>query len=122
MPFAEQSAQPELDRLPNYEIRAKNLVVKLSANGEIVGAVIDGHEKTLSGETRLGGCVQVGAAKVDKHLFGGVVEFTRTLRQIISGRTLTVVDHFKPAGDSVRWEIEIVSDGAPWTHRSSRRS
>jgi hypothetical protein len=115
VPSAGHAAQPERDRSPKYELRTKNLAVKLSANGEIVGTVISSHEETLSGETRLGGCVQVGRARVDRHLFGGVVEFTRTLRQIMSGRTLTVVDRFKPAGDSVRWEIEIVSDGAPWS-------
>src|SRR6185312_10817785 len=99
---------------PKYQISTKHLVVKLSANGEIVGAVIDGNEKNISGETRLGGCVQVGQAKVDKHWFGGVVEVTRTLRQILSGRNVTMVDRFEPAGDSVRWEIAIISDGAPW--------
>jgi len=115
VPLAAEAATPILDRSPKYEIKAKNLIVKLSANGEIVGAVIDGHEKNISGETRLGGCVQVGQAKVDKHWFGGVVEVTRTLRQILSGRNVTMVDRFEPAGDSVRWEIAIISDGAPWT-------
>jgi hypothetical protein len=115
VPVAGQFARPERDRSPKHEISAMHLAVKLAAGGEIIGTVIDGHTKNLFAETRLGGCVQVGAVIAQKHSLGGVVDFTRKFRQITSGRTLTVVDRFQPAGDSVRWEIEIVSDGEPWT-------
>ena len=37
------------------------------------------------------------------------------LRQPVAGRTLTVTDCFAPAGDSLRWEIEVLSNGEPWT-------
>jgi hypothetical protein len=115
-PLAGQIAPPESDRSPQYEIRARNLAVKLSANGEIVGAEIAGHANELSGGTRFGGgCVQVGATKVKRPWVGGGVEFTRQLRQLTSDKTFTVVERFKPAGDSVRWEFEVVSAGAPWT-------
>jgi hypothetical protein len=100
---------------PKYEVQAKGIAVKLSANGEIVGVTARGREQQISGETRLGGCIQVGAAKAEKHLFSKCVKFTRTFRHIVSGRNLTVVDRFEPAGESIRWQIEVVSDGEPWT-------
>ena len=103
------------DSSPKYEVQAKGIAVKLSANAEIVGAAARGRDQRISGETRLGGCVQIGAAKAEKQLLSGGVEFTRTFRHAVSGRNLRVVDRFKPAGESIRWEIEIVSDGQPWT-------
>ena len=115
VPFAGQSVQPAADSSPKFEVRAKSIVVTLSANGEIVSAIAGGRERNISGRTRLGGCVQVGKPKSEKHFLSGEVEFTRTLRQIISGKTLTVVDRFKPVGESIRWEIEIISAGEPWT-------
>ena len=77
--------------------------------------IADGREINVTGQTSLDGCNQVGAAKAEK-LSGGAVEFTRTLRDSASGQTVTVVDRFQPGtDDSVRWEIEVVSDGEPWT-------
>ena len=74
-----------------------------------------GREINATGQTSLQGCTQVGAAKVEE-LSGGAVEFTRTLKDSASGRTVTVVDRFKPEKEnSVRWEIEVVSEGEPWT-------
>ena len=108
------NAQAVAHSSPEYKVNAKGIAVKLSANGEIVGLIAGGREINISGQTSLNGCTQVGAAKAGK-LFGGAIEFTRTLRHIASGRTLMVVDRFKPADDSVRWEIEIVSEGKPWT-------
>ena len=113
--LAGESAQVSADRSPKYDVSASGLTVKLSANGEIVGVTVNGNGKAVSGETRLGGCVQVGTAKAEKSHFGHDVKFTRTLRHLVSGRTLTATDHFRPAGDSIRWEIEIGSDDGPWT-------
>src|ERR1017187_5513917 len=86
---------------PEYSVTAKGIAVKLSANGEIAGVNAGGCERNVTGRTSLDGCTQVAAAKAEK-LSGGAVEFTRTLRDTASGRTLTVVDRFKPADDSVR--------------------
>jgi hypothetical protein len=106
-------AQAVADSSTGYEVDAKGIAVKLSANGEITSVMAGGREMNVSGRTSLDGCTQDGAAKAEK-TSDGAVEFTRTLHTA-SGRTLTVLDRFKPADDSVRWEIEIVSDGEPWT-------
>ena len=113
-PWTEQFARPEPVRTPQYEVTTRNLALKLSANGEIVGAVIAGHTNGLSGSTRFGGCLQIGSTKVTQSWFDGL-EFTRQFRQLTSNRTLTARDRFHATKDSVRWEIEIVSEDAPWT-------
>jgi hypothetical protein len=113
-PILAANAQPVTQSSPEYKVNAKGIGVELSANGEIVGLIAGSRGINISGQTSLDGCTQVGTAKAEQ-LSGGAVEFTRTLRHITSGRTLTVVDRFKPADDSVRWEIEVVSHGEPWT-------
>ncbi len=102
------------DKSPEFLVSAKGIAVKLSAHGEIAGVMANRREINLSGQTRLDGCVEVGAARARKAWLGGGVEFTRTLQHAASGRRLTLVDRFQPAGDSVRWEIEIISEGEPW--------
>ncbi len=97
-----------------YKVQAKGIAVELSAKGEIVGMITDGRRIEVSGRTSLDNCTEAGGGKVDE-LPGGGVQFARTLRDRASGRTLTVVDRFRPEDDSVRWEIEIVADGEPWT-------
>jgi hypothetical protein len=114
-PLPSQFPPVTADRSPKYEVQAKGIAVKLSANGEIVGATLSGREQQISGATRFGSCIQVGEAKAEKHHLSGCVEFTRTFGHIVSGRNLRVVDRFKPIGESIRWEIEIVADGEPWT-------
>ncbi len=113
-PLAPLAALPVPDKSPKYEVRTKGVAVKLSGNGEIVGVLLGGLEKALLARTAIAGCVQVGSAKATRLASGGF-EFTRTLRHIAAGRTITLADRFEPAGDSVRWEIEVLSEGVPWT-------
>jgi hypothetical protein len=97
----------------SYQVKASALTVTLTDDGTIAGAKIRGHEMLTAGKTAVAGCIPDGAVKVEKDGPGGI-RFTRTVRDTGSNRTLTVVEEFKPAGDSVRWEVAIDSDGAPW--------
>jgi hypothetical protein len=99
---------------PQFQIKAKGIGVDLSAAGEIVGMKAGGRTISLVGRTSLAGCTQTGDTKAEKRP-DGAVQFTRTFKHSVSGRSLTAVDRFSSAGDSVRWEIDIVSDGSPWT-------
>ncbi len=99
---------------PNLQLNARGIGVELSAAGEIVGLKAGDRKINLVGRTSLAGCSQAGAAK-EEQLENGATQFTRTLANNASGRRLTAIDRFSPAGDSVRWEIELVSDGSPWT-------
>ncbi|MGH9444995.1 MAG: hypothetical protein ACRD3O_04605 [Terriglobia bacterium] len=114
IPSFAANAPSATDSSSEYKVNAKGIAVKLSPKGEIAGVIADGRKINLSGRTSLDGCTQAGTAKAEE-LSGGGVQFTRTLEDSASGRTLTVLDRFKPAEDSVRWKITIVSDGQPWT-------
>jgi hypothetical protein len=114
IPSVAADSRPRSGNPPAYRVNAKGIAVELSPNGEIAGMLADGRKIQASGRTNLEGCTQVGAAKVEKLLDGGV-QFTRTLEDSASGRRVAVVDRFGPADDSVSWEIAVVSEGDPWT-------
>jgi hypothetical protein len=102
------------DTPPQYEVQAKGIAVKLSGDGAIAGVRLGRLEKALSAQTTLAGYAQLDSAKAARLASGGW-EFTRILRQGATDRTVTVTDRFEPAGDSVRWEIAVLSQGGPWT-------
>jgi hypothetical protein len=115
IPSLAADARPSVGSVPEYKVSAEGIEVEFSDNGEIVSVIADGHRLNVLGRTSLSGCTQVGAAKAEE-LPGGGVEFTRTLKENASGRTLTVVDRFKSdENNSVRWAIAVVSEGKPWT-------
>ena len=87
-----------------YEVKAAGITVRLDASGNIV--------EPMDGKTKLDGCRQVGTVAVKK-VTGGYA-FTRKLVDS-QNHSATVVDRFTPTKDSIRWEVEIVSDDAPWS-------
>jgi hypothetical protein len=99
----------------SQEVKVAGLTLKFSTNGGIVGANLGGHDVRLAGCTTLAGCVPVDSPPPRTEKIGDGVKITRHLRELMSGRDVSIIDCFKPAAGSVRWEIEIVSDGAPWT-------
>ena len=97
-----------------YEIKAPGFIVKLSADGEIIGTTIGRADIATRGRANLANCVQAGETKVVKSPGGGV-SFTRILRHR-SGQTCLVTERFSPTKTSVRWELEVVSSAVyPWT-------
>jgi len=99
-----------------HEVRAPGLVIALSERGEIVGATIGGRQvaRAIRGGTALEQCTDAGAVSA-RALPGGGIEFSRQVMQASSQHKARVVERFKPTADSVRWEIEVQSAGAPWS-------
>ncbi len=104
------------DATARYEIRSKELTLKLSADGRIVGLGVGGKQfqRSVAGRTFLEGCrLQGGVAA--KALRPGGMEFTRTLAADKLANRCQVLERFTPTKDSIRWEMELVADGEPWT-------
>lgn len=103
----------------SFQVHASNITAYLNKQGEITRIVSTREPgKHLSikvlGRTVLQGCV-VGQVK-PKRLAAGGVEFTKTLTHGGSGQTCRLTERFLPGErGSVRWEIEIVGDGGPWS-------
>ena len=97
-----------------HEVKARDLVVRLSRDGQIVGLAVGGsrQEWPLLAKTVLAGCRRVGETVVsDKK---DELSFTRTLEDAASHRA-TMTERFTPAGEGVRWDVEIAADGPNWS-------
>lgn len=94
------------------EIQAGRLAINLDPSGNIVAAKVDDKAWPLTGSTDLAGCQTVGEIREKRH--GKGISFTRTVTDR-QGHMATVTERFMPTKDSIRWEVEIHSDNAPWS-------
>ena len=96
-------------------IKAEQFTVKLSDQGEIVGITLsDGVHRPVFAQTLLVG-TRVDGAVVMKQIPGGGVLFTKKLISDQQNKSCILREQLQPVGDSVRWEIEIVGTGRPWS-------
>ncbi len=100
----------------SFTVGVKNVSVQLGSDGQIQGAALG--EKSLlravSAETVLRGCRREGEVAV-RQLDGGGVEFQKHWIHDATKNRCVLVERFVPAGQSVRWEVEICGAGAPWS-------
>ncbi len=109
--------RPEPVGSARYLVHGGALTVGVSPEGEIVRASFTRGtraDRRLLAQTRLAGCVTEGAVS-GRPLPGGGVEFTKRLRHRRTGRTALLTERLRPTASSVRWEIAVQSDGAPWS-------
>ncbi|MEI8372772.1 MAG: hypothetical protein WCJ35_08060 [Planctomycetota bacterium] len=114
--FAAAAAETGGNAPIRYEVRSPGLTLKLSAWGRIVGSIVGTQrlDRNLLGQTLLEGCRSQGAVGA-KAIAGGGMEFTRTLVADDPAHQCQVVERFTPTKDSIRWELEIRGEGAPWS-------
>jgi hypothetical protein len=98
-----------------YQVSVKDLTVRLDDQGRIVGATLGPKklQRALTGNTTLEGC-RAGGAIIAQKLKSDGVEFSSKLL-CPEQREGTMRQRFLSGQGSVRWEIEISFDGAPWT-------
>ena len=110
------AAETRGDAVARYEIRSKELTLKLSADGRIVGLRVGAKqlERGVVGQTLLEGCRPHGDVAA-KAIRPGGMEFTWTVAAGKPADQCQVSERFRPAKDSIRWEMEVVADGEPWT-------
>lgn len=112
-PIAHSSAR--LENRPTYQVHVPDLDLELSADGRIIGLAFGPQSSVqkVEGGTQLSGCQTEGTVKASR-LAGGGVEFTRVVGKDAQHRC-TVVQRFFPTTNSVRWEVQIHSDGPDWS-------
>ncbi len=100
----------------NFTVRSGTLAVEVSAEGHIVAVRSGQHglRRAVDSSTVLAGFTQHGAAVTRKIAQGGV-EVTTSLVDASKALRCRLVERFRPGRESIRWEIEIQSGGAPWT-------
>lgn len=98
----------------DYSVKASGIKVALDANGEMTACVVGKQRLVwpLHTATRLAGCRTEGKTIVKDS--GGGWEFVRRLVDD-SGHGCTLTERFLPTASSIRWEVEIVGAGKPWS-------
>jgi hypothetical protein len=99
-----------------YEVSARDLSVGITGSGHILALKLGPNKTNLPFHacTYLASCTPEGTV-AHRTLDSGGLEFSRTyVHEGIRSRC-TVVDRFMPTKSSIRWEVEIVGSGDPWT-------
>jgi hypothetical protein len=106
---AAAAAQPA-----KYEVKAPGLTVRLDAAGNLVNCLAGDKQREwpLMGKTLLAHCTADGDVTAKKS--GAGMRFTRRFVDA-QNHAATVTETFTPTQDSVRWEIDVAGEGAPWT-------
>ncbi len=96
------------------EIQSPALTVRLDETGKVVECLVGGQKpaRPLEIQNRLAGCRVTGSIAVKT--FHGGFAFTRKLADD-TGHTATLTERITPEKNSVHFELEIVSDGTPWS-------
>ncbi|MFA5817296.1 MAG: alpha-L-fucosidase [Bacteroidales bacterium] len=100
---------------PVYQVSSDNLTATVTSQG--IQSITIGSGKLnypVEAITQLEGCKTVGRIGT-KALPGGGIELTRNLIREKTKERCTLVERFLPAGETIRWEIEIRGAGEPWT-------
>ncbi len=99
---------------PEYQVQAPGIRLEFSTNGEITSIALGPQSLAVHGSTQhLVGCRADGPVTIHK-LDDGGIEFTRVASRDAQ-RQCTITERFTPTANSVRWEVQIHSDGEDWS-------
>jgi hypothetical protein len=114
---AGEATAPRSNPPARFTVRTERLSVDLSAAGEVVACRLGERQllRPLRGGSALVQCTNTAFATA-RELPGGGVEFSRQLVHATeTAHRARLVERFLPGRDSIRWELEVQGDGAPWT-------
>ncbi len=99
----------------SYELRAPTMTVAFDASGAVQRIVMRGPDsvRAVRAFTRLRECDPEGTPKITSS--DSLFVVTQTWRSRSGGHSALVVDRFRSGGGSVRWEVEVMGAGGPWT-------
>jgi hypothetical protein len=100
----------------NYKVKSGEITLQLSESGDIIGLFFGKSQMNwiISGGTQLKGLHISGDGSVKSSKKDGSCIFTRTMEDSI-GHKCVITDIFSPDKGSIRWDIEITSNDAPWS-------
>ena len=110
------SSQQQYSHMVTHTLKSPKLTASFAVNGQLLALQFGkkGMDSTEHAKTLLVGCKQVGNATVAKTERGGI-SFTRMMQSWDGKHRCILKDTFTPTANSLRWEIEILGEGAPWS-------
>jgi len=100
-------------RLANAQ--SSHFTMRAADHGVIVTSNAKGKQREIELSTEIEGLTESQPPKANVQ--PGTLELTHTLADKTSGRRCSMIERFSKGGgaDSVRWEVEIYGQGAPWS-------
>lgn len=98
-------------------VRSRQLAVALSGRGRLTGVAVGGPDEAFepwSGMLTLRDCREDGDAEAET-LPGGGVRWTKRWIRESDGAACRSAETIAPGQGSVRWEVTIEGEGAPWS-------
>ena len=99
-----------------YELNSAGITARLDESGQMLISRIGAKQMDapLTGWTELEGCKADGPVTLGNSAHGGGYTVARKLVNP-SGNACLMTETFKPADGGIRWEVEIVGAGKPWS-------
>lgn len=109
-------AQDRKDNNGVYHMKSTGITLEINKEGNITGLVAVGSKTSwlVSGRTFLKGFRITGDVSIKSLAKDGSYVFSRTMKDSV-GHSCIVTDIFTPDKNSIRWDIAIKSNDAPWT-------
>ncbi|MBN2210932.1 MAG: chitobiase/beta-hexosaminidase C-terminal domain-containing protein [Sedimentisphaerales bacterium] len=100
----------------SYWVETKDLRVCLTDKGEIAGMAFDKDEEVVpvAAQTVLVNCLREDAVDIVA-LDDGGLKITKRFVNQEGGQKATMIEYFRPGKNSVRWELEILSNDDYWS-------
>ena len=105
-----------------FTVQSPVLSVDLSKTGNIAGMKAGNLSRPVRSKSELKGCQTEGSIQV-KDIAGGIAENGKEFVRIVKnadGNGASVTERFVPTPLGIRWEMEIVGLGDPWTTTINR--
>lgn len=99
----------------SVSLQTAGLRIELSPDGAVSRAWIGDANvaRDFTASTAIAGCEQTG--KTERNATPGGFEFRRTLTDPSTHASCRVVERFTSRAHSIRWDVEIMGQGGPWT-------
>jgi hypothetical protein len=113
LPSTADATQPAV----RFKLATRGLTVGLSEPGELVSARLGKRKLTwpIRASTFFVQCTNISAVSVAR-LPGGGIEFTRRIaHRSDAAKQAKVIQRLVPQSDSIRWELEVIGEGSPWS-------
>lgn len=97
------------------ELNARDLTLSLSDQGNVLRLILGPHraQRAFRARSVLSGCELAGIVQHTRLQNGA--QFVKTFIHEATGSRCRVIETFISTGTSIRWTIEIIGEGNPWT-------
>lgn len=118
--LAEQAVSGYRRGTEHFRIASSGMAIGLDDQANLVAIRDEYQADSRKAFGNVFGCVSLAGCRVEggvtyERLDNGGVQFARLLTDRVTGTSCRLIERFVPDHAAVRWEIEIIGSGEPWS-------